>query len=67
MVVQWLRTWLFDVEVRSSSPHTCNLGSLGYLADLIRYARLQSLLDHLMYGPWPSLSGLVYLGHKVHK
>jgi hypothetical protein len=36
LVVQWLRTWLLNVEVRSSSPHICNLGYLSYLGDLIR-------------------------------
>jgi hypothetical protein len=36
VVVQWLSTWLFNVEVKSSSPHICNLGYLGYLGDLIR-------------------------------
>jgi hypothetical protein len=36
VVVQWLWTWLLNMEVRSSSPHTCNLGYLGYLGDLIR-------------------------------
>jgi hypothetical protein len=36
VVVQWLRIWLLNVEVRNSSPHTCNLGYLGYLGDLIR-------------------------------
>jgi hypothetical protein len=36
VVVQWLRTWLFNVKVKSSSLHTCNLGYLGYLGDLIR-------------------------------
>jgi len=36
MVVQWLRIWLFNVEVKSSSPHTCNVCYLGYLGDLIR-------------------------------
>jgi hypothetical protein len=35
VVVQWLKTCL-NVEVRSSSPHTCNLGYLGYLGDLVR-------------------------------
>jgi hypothetical protein len=36
VVVQWVRTWLLNVKVRSSSPHTCNLGYFGYLGDLIR-------------------------------
>jgi hypothetical protein len=36
VMVQWLKTWLLNVEVRSSNPHTCNLGYLGYLGDLIR-------------------------------
>jgi hypothetical protein len=36
VVVQWLKIWLFNVEVRSSSPHTYNLGYLGYLSDLIK-------------------------------
>jgi hypothetical protein len=27
---------LINVEVGSSSPHTCNLGYLGYLGDLIK-------------------------------
>jgi hypothetical protein len=50
VVVSWLRTWFLNVEVRSSSPHTRNLGYLGYLGDLIKYPRLprlQNLLDHL--------------------
>jgi hypothetical protein len=25
-----------NVKVRSSSPHTCNLGYLGYLSELIK-------------------------------
>ncbi len=33
VVVQWLKTWLLNVEVRNSNIHTCNLGSLGYLSD----------------------------------
>ncbi len=36
VVVQWLKTWFFNVEVKSSSLHTCNLGYLGYLGGLIR-------------------------------
>ncbi len=40
VVVQWLKTLLLNVEVRSSNPHTCNLGYLGYLGDLIRQPRL---------------------------
>jgi hypothetical protein len=36
VVVQWLKTWLLNVDVRNSSPHTCNLGYLGYLGDLFR-------------------------------
>jgi hypothetical protein len=36
VVVQWLKTWLFNVEVKSLSPYTCNLGYLCYLGDLIR-------------------------------
>jgi hypothetical protein len=39
---------LINVEVRSSSPHTCNLGYLGYLGDLIKYLKLQRLLNHLV-------------------
>jgi len=35
MVVQWLSIWFLNVKVRNSSPHTCNLGYLGYLGDLI--------------------------------
>jgi hypothetical protein len=33
VVVQWLKTWFFNVKMKSSNPHTCNLG---YLGDLIR-------------------------------
>jgi hypothetical protein len=29
--VQWFKIWLLNVKARSSSPHTCNLGYLGYL------------------------------------
>jgi hypothetical protein len=47
VVVQWLKTWLFNVKVKSSSPHTCNLDYFGYLATVIRLPRLQTLLDHL--------------------
>jgi hypothetical protein len=36
VVVQWLRTWFFNVEMRNLNPHTCNLSYLGYLGDLIR-------------------------------
>jgi hypothetical protein len=36
VVVQWLKTLLLNVQVGSSSPHTYNLGYLGYLGDLIR-------------------------------
>jgi hypothetical protein len=36
VVVQWLKNWLLNVDVRNSSPHTCNLGYLGYLGDLFR-------------------------------
>ncbi len=39
---------LINVEVRSSSPHTYNLGYLGYLGDLIKYLKLQRLLNHLV-------------------
>jgi hypothetical protein len=35
VVVQWLRTLLFNVQVKSLNPHTSNLGHLGYLGDLI--------------------------------
>jgi hypothetical protein len=31
VVGQLLNTWLLNVKVRSSSPHTCNLGYLGAL------------------------------------
>jgi hypothetical protein len=31
-----VKDWFLIVEVRSSSPHTCNIGYLGYLDDLIR-------------------------------
>jgi hypothetical protein len=47
VVVQWLKIWLFNVEVRSSNPHTCNLSYLNYLSELIRQCRLQKLLNHL--------------------
>ncbi len=33
VVVQWLRTWFLNMEERSSNPHTCELGYLGYLGD----------------------------------
>ncbi len=36
VVVQWLKTWLLNVEVKSSSPYTYILGYLGYFGDLIR-------------------------------
>jgi len=36
VVMQWLTMWLLIVKVRSSSPHTYNLGYFGYLGDLIR-------------------------------
>ncbi len=36
VVVQWLKTWLLNVEVKSSSPCTYILGYLGYFGDLIR-------------------------------
>jgi len=36
VVMQWLRTWLFNVEVRSSIPHTYNLGYFDYSCDLIK-------------------------------
>jgi hypothetical protein len=36
VVVQWLKTWFFNVEVKNSSPHTCNLSYIGYLNDLIK-------------------------------
>jgi hypothetical protein len=39
---------LINVEVRSSSPHTYNLGYLGYLGDIIKYLKLQRLLNHLV-------------------
>jgi hypothetical protein len=35
LVVQWLRIWLVNVEVRSSSLHTCNLGYVIYLSNPI--------------------------------
>jgi hypothetical protein len=35
VVVQWLKIWLLNVEVRSLSPYTYNLGYLD-LGDLIR-------------------------------
>jgi hypothetical protein len=44
VVVQWLKTWFFNVKVKNSSPQICNLG---YLCDLIKELKLQSLLDHL--------------------
>ncbi len=31
-----VKDWFLNVEVRSSNPHTCNIGYLGYLDDLIR-------------------------------
>jgi hypothetical protein len=34
--VQWLKTWLFNVEVRNSNPHIYNLGYFGYSCDQIR-------------------------------
>jgi hypothetical protein len=36
VVVQWLKTSLLNVEVKSSNPNTYNLCYLGYLCDLIR-------------------------------
>jgi hypothetical protein len=36
VVVQWWNFWLFNLELRSSNPHICNLGYFGYLHDLIR-------------------------------
>jgi hypothetical protein len=36
VVVQWLRIWFFNVEVRSSIPHIYNLGYFDYLGDLIK-------------------------------
>jgi hypothetical protein len=36
MVVQLLRIWFLNVEVRNSIPHICNLSYFGYLGDLIR-------------------------------
>ncbi len=53
VMVQWLRTWLLNVEVKSSTPHTCKLSYLGYLGDLIKYTRLQILLDNLALITWP--------------
>ncbi len=49
----------FNVEVRISSPHSYNLGYLGYLGDLIKWPRFQNLVDHVAQGTWPSLNGLV--------
>jgi hypothetical protein len=50
VVVQWLKTWLLTVKARSLSPHTCNLGYLGYLGNLIKQPRFQILLVyHLGY------------------
>jgi hypothetical protein len=39
MVVQWLMTWLFNMNVKSSSPHNCNLVYLGYLGGLASQPR----------------------------
>jgi len=57
VVVPWLRIRLLNVKVRSSSPHICNLGYLGYLDDLIKEPSLQSLLKHLAYATWCNLGG----------
>jgi hypothetical protein len=47
VAVQWLKTWLLNVEVKNSNPHICNLNYFGYLSDLIKKPRLQNLLNHL--------------------
>jgi hypothetical protein len=36
VVVQWLMIWFLNLEVRSSSLHTCNLAYFGCLSDLIK-------------------------------
>jgi hypothetical protein len=35
-MLQWLRIYFLNVKVRSSRPHTYNLGYFGYLNDLIK-------------------------------
>jgi hypothetical protein len=35
-MLQWFKTWFFNVKVMSSSHHICNLGYFNYLGDLIR-------------------------------
>ncbi len=46
-MVQWLRTWFLNVEMKSLNPHIFNLGYFSYLNDLIKEPSLQKLLDHL--------------------